>query len=174
MKVNYSNQPPIKDHYSIFLAGPTPRKIDVPSWRPDALKVLEGIGFQGTVYVPEHDPKLPPAYDYLEQVEWEYTCLEGAGAICFWIPRKLPDMPAFTTNVEFGRYVGSGRIFYGRPAWAEKKGYLDWLYGKVTGKTPCADMEQLFTQTIAWLEEYDRMRKMVDDFERWADDLVRS
>src|SRR6185437_2708590 len=109
MKVNYSNQSPVKDVYSIFLAGPTPRKEEVPSWRPDALKVLESLGFQGTVYIPEHEGRTKEGYDYLTQVEWEYECLEGAGVICFWVPRKTPDMPAFTTNVEFGRYVGSGR-----------------------------------------------------------------
>ncbi len=152
MRVNFSNEPPHKDRYFIFLAGPTPRRGDVPSWRPDALNVLEGFGFQGTVYVPEHDTKLMPNYDYLEQVEWEYTCLEQAGVICFWVPRKSPDMPAFTTNVEFGRYVGSGRAYYGRPEWAEKNGYLDWLYGKVTGRKPHTTMKGLFSQAISRLE----------------------
>ena len=42
-------------------------------------------------------------------------------------------MPAFTTNVEFGRYIGSGRVVYGRPDNAEKCRYLDWLYQDVTG-----------------------------------------
>jgi len=39
-------------------------------------------------------------------------------------------MPAFTTNVEFGTYVKSGRIVYGRPDDAPNNRYLDWLYKK--------------------------------------------
>src|SRR6266511_3357557 len=38
---------------SLFLAGPTPRSADVPSWRPEALNLLRGLGFAGTVLVPE-------------------------------------------------------------------------------------------------------------------------
>jgi hypothetical protein len=40
-------------------------------------------------------------------------------------------MPAITTNVEFGRYVGSGKCMYGRPDDSEKNRYLDWLYKKL-------------------------------------------
>jgi hypothetical protein len=158
MIINYSNEPAAKDPFSIFLAGPTPRKKEVPSWRPDALKVLEILDFQGTVYIPEYRDGFHEGYDYIAQVEWEYKCLENAGVICFWIPRKLPDMPAFTTNVEFGRYIGKGNAFYGRPDWAEKKGYLDWLYGKATGRAPCVSMEELFKQAINKLMSIQMIR----------------
>ena len=155
MKVNYSDEPPIKTHYSIFLAGPTPRKKEVPSWRPQAIEVLEGLGFSGTVYCPERKNN-QENYDYLTQVVWEYFCLHEAGVICFWVPRKLPDMPAFTTNVEFGMYVGY-RAFYGRPEWAEKKGYLDWLYKKTTNRAPCTDMKELFEQAIRHLNNFTKL-----------------
>jgi hypothetical protein len=145
MRVNYSDEEPILSSNSIFLAGPTPRSSSVKSWRPEAISILESLDFSGVVYVPEHKNPVPN-YDYLKQVEWEYACLEQAGVVVFWVPRKLPDMPAFTTNVEFGRYVGSGRVFYGRPDWAEKKGYLDWLYRKVTGKEPITELTTLLQE----------------------------
>ncbi len=136
MKVFYSDQP-LKDFnpkvHSIFLAGPTPRSRDVVSWRPDALLILEKIGYKGQVFVPERLVK-SEKIDYIDQVEWENFGTENCSKIVFWIPRKLETMPAFTTNVEFGRYVGSGKCMYGRPDDSEKNRYLDWLYKKLNPK----------------------------------------
>jgi hypothetical protein len=119
---------------SIFLGGPTPRSRDVVSWRPEALDLLRGLGFGGTVLVPERRD-WSAKFDYLDQVEWEFAGLEGCSVIAFWVPRDTT-LPGFTTNVEFGRYVGSGRCVYGRPDGAPHTRYLDWLYGKVTGGRP--------------------------------------
>lgn len=115
---------------SIFLAGPTPRSRDVQSWRPEAIEFLDRLGYKGQVLVPEHKVKGMEKVDYTDQVEWEHYGLENATKIVFWIPRDLKTMPALTTNVEFGRYVTSGRALYGRPDNAEKCRYLDWLYKK--------------------------------------------
>src|SRR5262245_50045734 len=132
MNVVFSDQPVEVRSPSIFLAGPTPRSAEVKSWRPEALDILRELGFSGTVVVPEcRDWSLK-----LDQVEWEYLGLEGCSVIAFWVPRQLPLLPGFTTNVEFGRYVGSGRCVYGRPDKAPHTGYLDWLYTKVTGRQP--------------------------------------
>ena len=114
MKVNYSDEAIVLKQPSIFLAGPTPRSPDVQSWRPDALKILADLEYTGTVYVPERK-SFSPGFKYTDQVEWEYAGLENATIIVFWVPRVIETMPAFTTNVEFGRYVGSGRAVYGRP-----------------------------------------------------------
>ena len=76
-------------------------------------------------------------FEYLDQVEWEHAGLEAATVIAFWVPRDLNTLPGFTTNVEFGRCVGSGRIIYGRPDQAPKNRYLDWLYRKCTSLQPC-------------------------------------
>ena len=38
---------------------------------------------------------------------WDREGLIKASVIFFWIPRGLPDMPAFTTNVEFGYWLHS-------------------------------------------------------------------
>src|SRR5262245_28260250 len=93
---------------ALFLAGPTPRSRAVPSWRPDALRILRELLFPGTVFVPENSGEdgLSPAYE--EQVLWEWACLEWADAIAFWVPRDLGTLPGFTTNVEFGLYCRSG------------------------------------------------------------------
>lgn len=112
---------------SIFLVGPTPRDKDTESWRPYMLSVLEGLGYDGVVFTPEpRDGKWCGGYDH--QVEWESKHLELADIIIAWVPRKSPSMPAFTTNVEFGEWLRSGKLLYGRPAWAEKCRYLDWKY----------------------------------------------
>ncbi len=130
MRVVYSDQDStLFNGPSLFLAGPTPRRADVPSWRPEALQILEALKYEGYVYVPELSaPKSD--HDYVSQVEWEYTCLNGAKHIIFWVPRDLDTMPAFTTNVEFGYYLKTGNVVYGRPDSAPKNRYLDWLYRK--------------------------------------------
>lgn len=111
---------------SIFLVGPTPRSENAASWRPAAIKALEIHGYNGVVFVPEMSGGWLSNYN--SQVEWEKKHLEMADLILAWVPRNLKTMPAFTTNVEFGKYVASGKLLYGRPANAPKTQYLDWLY----------------------------------------------
>ena len=83
---------------------------------------------------PEAFLPFDPLPRLIDQVEWENFGTENCSKIVFWIPRKLDTMPAFTTNVEFGRYVGSGKCMYGRPDDSEKNRYLDWLYKKLNSK----------------------------------------
>jgi hypothetical protein len=132
---------------SIFLAGPTPRRPEDPSWRPAALEVLRGLSFAGTVLVPER-PDWSVRFSYLDQVEWEYAGLEGCTVIAFWVPRDLQTLPGFTTNVEFGRYAGSGRCVYGRPPDAAHTRYLDWLHGKLTGGRPEGTLEDTMRAAV--------------------------
>lgn len=147
MIVNYSDQEVIKGQKSIFLAGPTPREARVKTWRKEACKFLEDNGFDGIVYVPEYST-FRPLENYLNQVEWERDALSNASTIVFWIPRELPDMPAFTTNVEFGYWIHTGKILYGRPDNSEKNEYLDWLYELDTNKKPYNNMEDLLKEAI--------------------------
>lgn len=112
---------------SVFLVGPTPRSQDVESWRPTMLKCLEIAGYDGVVFIPERRSGVFNCL-YEDQVEWEKKHLQMADLILAWIPRNLKTMPAFTTNVEFGTYIDSGKMIYGRPHRSEKNGYLDWLY----------------------------------------------
>ncbi len=148
MIINYSDQEVIKDGKSIFLAGPTPRGLDISSWRDDACKILEKIGFDGVVYVPEYST-WKPKEDYVNQAMWERDALTNATVIAFWIPRQLPDMPAFTTNVEFGYWLHSGKVVYGRPSDACKIKYLDWLYKLDYGKEPCKDLITLLNGSFS-------------------------
>jgi 8-oxo-dGTP pyrophosphatase MutT (NUDIX family) len=48
-------------------------------------------------------------------VEWENEGLNQADVIVFWIPRDLKKLPGFTTNVEFGLWVKSGKVILGCP-----------------------------------------------------------
>jgi hypothetical protein len=147
MRVLYSDQEPIFEPPSIFLAGPTPRAAQTVSWRREALQILQKAGFPGAVLIPErHD--WVSSFDYIDQVEWEFACLEAATVIAFWIPRDPVSLPGFTTNVEFGRYVSSKRCVYGRPDSAPKNRYLDWLYHKFTSEAPYGTLEETLRAAI--------------------------
>src|ERR1035437_1417850 len=112
--VYYGEQPPQAFRKSIFLAGPTPRSKETPSWRPEALKLLEANSYDGVVFIPEsRDGKR--LGDYNTMVEWEETYLNMADCIPFWIPRNMKDMPALTTNDEWGVWKNSGKVILGTP-----------------------------------------------------------
>ncbi len=127
---------------SIFLAGCTPRSAAVPSWRPEALEILEELGYDGVVFVPE-DRSRQFHGDYLGQIEWELLNLKRADLIVFWIPRQLATMPGYTTNLELGRYCESGRVVMGHPDDAEKMAYPDYIYTKITdGPLPLSTLRE--------------------------------
>lgn len=133
----------------IFLVGPTPRSPSVPSWRPEAIKLLEETGFKGTVFVPEVFGMV--VQTYIDQVDWEDAALvlsSQRGCIAAWVPRELENMPAFTTNVEFGMFLNCGRFVYGRPDGAPKTRYLDRMYEKRTNETPCNTLKALIEQAV--------------------------
>ncbi len=142
---------PEKINKSVFLVGPTPRSAETQSWRPRMIQHLRDYGFKGTVFTPE--PRDGSWHgNYLDQTGWERRHLEMADVILAWVPRELEHMPAFTTNVEFGRYVTSNRMFYGRPDNAPKTRYLDWLFETETGYPPCNTMEDLAMSAVAALD----------------------
>lgn len=147
MIINYSDQDVIKGKKSIFLAGPTPRGENAASWRTEACQILEQMGFDGVVYVPEYST-WKPKEDYVDQAMWERIALTDATVILFWVPRKLPDMAAFTTNVEFGYWLHSGKVVYGRPNDASKIKYLDWLYRLDYDKNPYETLQSLLEASV--------------------------
>ncbi len=133
MKVVYATQPlPQSITRSIFLAGPTPRGPEAESWRPHAISLLQEIGFDGTVFVPESEDGIW-RQSYTDQVEWEELCLNAADCIVFWIPRNLETMPAFTTNIEFGAWQSSGKCIVGAPEDAPKMSYIKHYVEKSRG-----------------------------------------
>ena len=142
MKINYSDQEILKGEKSIFLAGPTPRGEDAISWRKEACKTLEELGFDGIVYVPEYST-WKPKESYNDQAMWERIGLTEATVIIFWIPRQIPEMMGFTTNVEFGYWLHSGKVLYGRPDGTPKTKYLDWLYELDLNLKPYNDLKSL-------------------------------
>lgn len=126
--VSAPQQPPTTLSKTIFLAGPSPRTAEQPNWRPEALRILEELGYDGVVLNP-----LPETLDlrhgYDLQVTWEKQCLAMADVIVFWVPRDMKDLPALTTNVEYGMYFDSGKTILGYPKEALHMEYLAW-HGK--------------------------------------------
>ena len=116
---------------SIFLAGPSPRVKEIKDWRHDALSLFEKNGFTGTIFIPVPKDRFYGCDDsfdwtYDNQVEWECKARNVSDIILFWIPRNINNgMPGFTTNIEFGEDLHSGKIIYGIPDSAEKCSYLD-------------------------------------------------
>ena len=147
MRVNFSDEIVLKGKKSIFLAGPTPREEKVASWRVDAVKKLEELGFDGVVFVPEYSTWVPKT-NYVDQANWEREALTEATVILFWIPRSLPDMPGFSTNVEFGYWLHSKKVIYGRPDGAPKTKYLDWLYKTDYNEEPFNDLDKLLEYAV--------------------------
>lgn len=118
---------------SIFLAGPTPRDKDTKSWRPEAIECLLKFGYEGNVYIPEMEYGWDNNFEYTAQIEWEDKALNKATVIVFWIPRELNSMPAFTTNIEWGRWTerDPNKLVLGYPVDAVKMNYLEYYAKKL-------------------------------------------
>lgn len=114
--------PPITSD-GIFLAGPTARDIDkLCGWRKGAFEIFDEE-FKCDLYIPEFRNGKTSDWTYDRQVIWEISLLNHARVIMFWIPRS-EELPAFTTNIEFGEWVNSGKIVVGCPDGAEKMDYI--------------------------------------------------
>lgn len=152
MDINFSNEEVrINKEKRIFLAGPTRRNSSFDkSWRFNACKILEDLGFEGIVYVPEFSKN--SQFNYDNQVLWERKALENSTKILFWIPRDMKDgMPALTTNVEFGMWLARNpeKIILSYPDNAEKNTYLEWLYNYETGRTHINNLEEALKIVIS-------------------------
>lgn len=164
MIINYSDKPVLKGKKSIFLAGPTPRSLDVETWRKEAIRILDELGFDGIVYVPELEVD-NRTFNYDNQVWWEREALYNASTIIFWIPR-CSQLPAFTTNVEYGYWIAknSNKCLYGRPDDSEKNRYLDWLYQTETGNKPINNLEELLKDAVKLANE-NKNKTDIDSYE---------
>ena len=132
MQVVYvPNLPPARFSKSIFLAGPSPRDPAHPNWRPEALELLEKMGFDGVVFVPLPGDGGDWRHGYDAQIEWELAHLNMADVVVFWVPRHMETLPALTTNVEFGMLHDSGKVVLGYPEKAPSMRYLAHLAKKV-------------------------------------------
>lgn len=116
---------------AIFLAGPCPRTDFSDDWRFEAFKILDRLGFGGTVITPTNSnfKRMTAEFGFTQeearesQVAWETEALHLASAVVFWIPRDEKH-PARTTNVEFGEWYKEPRVFAGWPEGAEHNEYL--------------------------------------------------
>lgn len=146
---------------SIFLAGPINRDPNARQWHEDAFPLFEKWGFDGQVFSPAHI-KCAEEFDYTSQIEWEHRCLKGATIVMFWVPRNLTDLPALTTNVEFGLCLGGwktspGQVVYGRPDDAVKCRYLDELYlkeGRPDPQRPLTTLEDTIKASLIKLDYF--------------------
>ena len=148
---------------SVFLAGPSPRTKDILDWRHEALSLFEKNEFTGTIFIPVPKERFygkddSPDWTYDNQVDWECAARNVSDIILFWIPREIDrnkkdlGMPAFTTNIEFGEDLHSGKIMYGRPDNAEKCRYLDKRIIEIKEKV-FNDLNKLIQESISKLGE---------------------
>ncbi len=113
---------------SMFLAGPTARQGEIPSWRKEAVRLLAEANWDGAVFIPEPRPGTPwptkPQHDII--VDWEITGLNRADCNLFWVPRSEDTLPGFTTNIEWGDFFKSGRAVLGCPSTAVRMNYMKY------------------------------------------------
>lgn len=151
MKSIYACQPfPKMFHKSLYLAGPTPRNDDVPSWRSQALELLVSFGYDGVVFIPEAQNGQRSS-DYDQQMDWELDAMRRSDVILFWVPADRGTMPANTTRVEFGLQIHSGKVILGVPQNAYQTRYMEKLAKQyniaphrtleATLKTACTKLE---------------------------------
>ena len=116
------------------MAGPTPRSLDVETWRKEAIRILNELEFDGIVYIPE--------------LENDNRTFNYENQVC-WIPRSS-QLPGYTTNVEYGYWIAknSNKCLYGRPDNSERNKYLDWLYQVETGNNPMNNLEELLKNAV--------------------------
>lgn len=140
MKVyNYqSNIKNIDFTNSIYLAGPSIRDGETP-WRQNAISEFSNFNFSGNIIIPEKAENL--TFDQI--FNWEIECMERVSKILFWIPRDLDILPGFTTNVEFGLYVGKDKVYPGSPKDAPKTRYLIKLNEYKNGNIWSHDLKSL-------------------------------
>lgn len=159
MNVKYYEDKQItKNKNSIFLAGPTSRSSEVKSWRPEAIQILKDLGFDGDIFCPElrtgkFGSLVYEKFNHAEITEWELEHLDRSSIILFWIPRELTKMPAFTTNVEFGYHLKTGKVIYGRPDGCPNNEYLDYLYEREYKQKPAKSLEETIHRCLDKLKD---------------------
>lgn len=115
---------------TIFLAGPTYRTRDKQSWRVEAIRLFEILGFDGVLFVPE--PVAGNEWpDRGTQIGWEHKYLSGSSWVMFWVPRDMDLLPGMTTNIEWGMYWDSGKANLGYPVGTLHMDYMNWCAKKI-------------------------------------------
>lgn len=171
MHTVFANEvPPDEWTSSIFLVGPTPRDSETPSWRPEALTLLQRLGYKGVVFVPEPRDGIWNTEGYDQQIHWERRYLDVVDVILAWVPRQVPRMSGFTTNVELGLYATSGKIVLGAPEWATQVRYLAWMMADTDGGVMHPTLEATLRAALYRIETL--MQVPIERPARDADALV--
>lgn len=153
MNIVYTGEKIDENKKTCFLAGPTPRDKNIPSWRGEAIRMFCDFGYFDVLYVPELRSK--SYYDAdtgIDEMKWDQEMLEKADIVMFWIPRD-DDMLGLSTNIEFGYLLDKGNIVYGRPNTAMRCEFLDFLYKEKLGKSYCETLEDTVKETINVLKK---------------------
>ena len=131
---------------SIFLCGTMPHDGQT-DWRNKVIDALDRLGYDGVVYNPDYS-NIPQSkrLDYGDQILWEINAMKSSAIVCFWIDREFPNHPGLTTNVEFGYWVRSSKVLYGRPHNDEKCFYLDYVYRLEQNREPVETVEDLIKE----------------------------
>jgi hypothetical protein len=155
--VYYEQVPKESTKKSLFLAGPTVRIPDklrgVVSWRQEALLILAKLKFEGSVFVPEPmNVSTQSRWTFTDVVEWEEKHLNAATVIMFWVPRCFPELPGFTTNIEFGRWESSGKVVFGAPSSAPKVEYMRY-YATKLGIPQATTLEETIQLVLKMIQD---------------------
>lgn len=129
MKVVYAQEAlPNEINKSLFLAGPSLRPgQEGVSWRIKALEILDMIGYDGVVFVPEARVGNFEDFNYESQIMWETRALRASDNIIFHINRNTDqDLLGLTTNDEWGYWKDSGKCILSTELTADKVRYQEW------------------------------------------------
>lgn len=152
MNIIYSGQRKDIIGKSIFLAGPSPREEQSVTWRHVAERYFKSLDFNGTLIFPESEFGIWESYDNV--MDWEDEYLNRCDLIMFWVCRDLDEkIYGLTTNVEFGRFLNSGKIIYGRPDHSDSNRYLDYWYERTYEMKPHNRLHNLCLDSIIRLEK---------------------
>lgn len=152
-----------KCNNAIFLAGPCPRNNFDEDWRYDAFKILQDIGFNGTVITPtnKYFNKMVSEFGFSSekarqlQVSWERTAMHIASVIVFWVPRS-DKFPARTTNYEFGEWYKKPNVLVGWPDGAEHNEYMECKLQE-QGKTHYKTLKDILVAATLLLNKKETM-----------------
>ena len=134
---------------SLFLGGASPRR---SGWREEALRVIAGSGYGGTVIVPESRAGTT-IRSSVNQASWEAEMRSRADMIAFWVPRHTESRSLASAQFDFGKDYDSCRCLYGREAGAPGSSSLDTHWQNVTGQSPHQTLADLLAECVSLIGE---------------------
>ena len=84
--------------------------------------------------------------------------MQAAAVILCWIPRQLPLLPGFTTNVEVGEWLHSPKLLAGAPLGAPHTKYIETRL-KLLCRPWYTDLDKLVTDAVWFSTEVRKSGK---------------